>query len=57
MDAVRATLAPRHCLALDGAGSVADAGLADPALVALTERVKARFDPVRLFRPGAFGGI
>jgi glycolate oxidase FAD binding subunit len=56
--AVRAKLAPRPVIALDGASSVDDpAPVADPALRALTERVKARFDPAGLFRPGAFGGI
>jgi glycolate oxidase FAD binding subunit len=57
VSAVRAALAPRHCLVLDGAGLVNSHALTDAGLVALTERVKARFDPVRLFRPGAFGGI
>jgi glycolate oxidase FAD binding subunit len=55
--ATRSTLAPRHCLALDGAARVENPPLADPALVALTQRVKARFDPAGIFRPGAFGGI
>jgi glycolate oxidase FAD binding subunit len=54
--AARTALAPRHCVALDGAGLVDNPGLTDPALVALTSRVKERFDPVGLFRPGAFGG-
>jgi glycolate oxidase FAD binding subunit len=57
VDAVRHALAPRHCLVLDGADVVANPPLADPALAALTARLKARFDPARLFRPGAFGGI
>ncbi len=55
--AARGALAPRPCLALDGAARVDNPGLTDPALRALTERVKARFDPERRFRPGAFGGI
>jgi glycolate oxidase FAD binding subunit len=54
---VRAALAPRHCVALDGAARVDNPPLADPALVALSTRVKARFDPARRFRPGAFGGL
>ena len=53
----RAALAPRHCVALDGAGRVDNPPLSDPGLVALTSRVKARFDPARIFRPGAFGGL
>jgi glycolate dehydrogenase FAD-binding subunit len=57
VEAVRSALAPRHCLALDGAALVRNPSIEDPAVAALTERVKARFDPVRLFRPGAFGGI
>ena len=57
VEAVRAALAPRHCLALDGAARVPNPGLADPVVRALTERVKARFDPHGLFRPGAFGGL
>ncbi len=52
----RAALAPRHCLPLDGAALVPASPL-DPALRTLTERVKARFDPAGLFRPGALGGI
>jgi glycolate dehydrogenase FAD-binding subunit len=55
--AVRAALAPRHCVALDGAARVDNPPLSDPGLVALTARVKARFDPARVFRPGAFGGL
>jgi glycolate oxidase FAD binding subunit len=56
---VRAALAPRACTVLDGAARVGgevwpDAGSAQP----LMERLKARFDPARIFRPGAFvGGI
>jgi glycolate oxidase FAD binding subunit len=55
--AARAALAPRHVVALDGAGRLDPPPLCDPALVALTARVKARFDPARIFRPGAFGGL
>jgi glycolate oxidase FAD binding subunit len=57
--ALRAELAPRHCTVLDGAAEVADPWPApDPGAVAVMERIKARFDPVRVFRPGAFvGGI
>jgi glycolate oxidase FAD binding subunit len=57
--ALRQALAPRHCTVLDGADRVADPWPApDPGAVAVMERIKARFDPVRVFRPGAFvGGI
>ena len=57
VDAARRALAPRTCVVLDGAHLVAPGVLTDPALVTLTGRVKARFDPARVFRPGAFGGI
>jgi glycolate oxidase FAD binding subunit len=55
---VRQALSPRNCTLLDGAARVAevwpDAG---PAQVVM-ERLKSRFDPARIFRPGAFvGGI
>jgi len=56
---VRRALAPRAVAVLDGGDRVPhpwpeiDAGVA-----ALQRRVKARFDPARIFRPGAFvGGI
>jgi glycolate oxidase FAD binding subunit len=52
----RKALAPRTCVVLDGAARLDHPPLADPALAALTERVKARFDPARAFRPGAMGG-
>jgi glycolate oxidase FAD binding subunit len=57
--ALRQALAPRHCTVLDGAGRVADPWPhPDPGAVVVMERLKARFDPVRVFRPGAFvGGI
>jgi glycolate oxidase FAD binding subunit len=57
--AVRDALAPRACTVLDGAHLVADPWpRPDPGVVALMERVKARFDPPRVFRPGTFvGGI
>jgi glycolate oxidase FAD binding subunit len=56
---VRAALAPRPCAVLDGAARVEDPWPApEPGLLALMERVKARFDPARAMRPGAFvGGI
>jgi glycolate oxidase FAD binding subunit len=56
---VRAALSPRACTVLDGADRVGDAWPAptDGALAVMT-RVKERFDPARIFRPGVFvGGI
>jgi glycolate dehydrogenase FAD-binding subunit len=55
---VRQALAPRACTVLDGADRVGeqwpDAGGAQVVM----ERLKARFDPARIFRPGSFvGGI
>jgi glycolate oxidase FAD binding subunit len=64
---VRAALAPRACVLLDApeavraaAGAWGPAGRAgiDPGALAVMARVKERFDPARIFRPGAFvGGI
>ena len=56
--AARAALSPRACTVLDGAARIEhqwpDPG---PSQVVM-ERLKARFDPARIFRPGAFvGGI
>jgi glycolate oxidase FAD binding subunit len=57
---VRAALAPRACSIV---GGVVPAGVdpwpgTDPGALAVMERVKARFDPARIFRPGTFvGGI
>jgi glycolate oxidase FAD binding subunit len=57
--AVREGLHPRPVVVLDGASKVSDAWPAPPAgTLAVMERVKERFDPARIFRPGAFvGGI
>ena len=57
--ALREALAPRACTVLDGAERLTDPWPApDPGALAVMERVKARFDPARIFRPGAFvGGI
>ena len=54
----RQALTPRSCTVLDGAGRVEDQWPeAGPAHVVM-ERLKARFDPARIFRPGTFvGGI
>jgi glycolate oxidase FAD binding subunit len=55
----RQALSPRPCTVLDGAARVGDPWPApDPGALAIMQRIKARFDPARIFRPGAFvGGI
>ena len=57
--AVRDALHPRPVAVLDGAATVADAWPSPPeGTLAVMARVKERFDPARIFRPGAFvGGI
>jgi glycolate oxidase FAD binding subunit len=58
--AVRAELAPRACTLLDGPPQLrADAWAEpDPGALAVMARIKERFDPSRIFRPGTFvGGI
>jgi glycolate oxidase FAD binding subunit len=57
--AIRAALPQRACTVLDGADRVDDPWpAADPGRLAVMQRIKARFDPARAFRPGAFlGGI
>jgi glycolate oxidase FAD binding subunit len=58
--AVREELAPRACTLLDGPPELrADAWAApDPGALAVMARLKERFDPSRIFRPGTFvGGI
>jgi glycolate oxidase FAD binding subunit len=61
--AVRGALAPRACLLLDAPEAVRSAvdpwgATPDPGALAVMGRVKERFDPARIFRPGAFvGGI
>jgi glycolate oxidase FAD binding subunit len=53
---LRQALAPRTCAVLDGAEHVDP--LADVPGQVVMERLKARFDPARIFRPGVFvGGI
>jgi glycolate oxidase FAD binding subunit len=55
--AVREALAPRACTVLDGADRVSDPWPAvDPGALAVMERIKARFDPGRAFKPGTFVG-
>jgi glycolate oxidase FAD binding subunit len=54
---LRSALAPRACTVLDGADRVTDQWPDAPGQVVM-ERLKARFDPSRIFRPGVFvGGI
>jgi glycolate oxidase FAD binding subunit len=56
--AARRTLAPRVCTVLDGAERIPDPWPSDVPGQVVMERLKARFDPSRIFRPGAFvGGI
>jgi glycolate oxidase FAD binding subunit len=58
--AAREVLAPRACTLLDAPdGLRADAWAApDPGALEVMARVKERFDPARIFRPGTFvGGI
>jgi glycolate oxidase FAD binding subunit len=59
---VRDALSPRPALLLDAPDAVRAAAdpwaPADPGALAVMRRIKARFDPARIFRPGAFvGGI
>jgi glycolate oxidase FAD binding subunit len=58
VETARQALAPRACTVLDGGGRVPeiwpDAGSGQVVM----DRLKSRFDPARIFRPGAFvGGI
>ena len=56
MATARQALSPRACTVLDGAERVGDQWPdAGPSQVVM-ERLKARFDPARIFRPGAFVG-
>jgi glycolate oxidase FAD binding subunit len=58
--AARAALAPRACTLLDAPEALRAQAWADPdaGALALMARVKERFDPARIFRPGTFvGGI
>ena len=55
--AVREALHPRPVTVLDGAATVADAWPAPPeGTLAVMARLKERFDPARIFRPGAYVG-
>jgi glycolate oxidase FAD binding subunit len=61
VETVRSALSPRACTLLDGPAELR-AGAAwaapDPGALVVMSRVKERFDPARIFRPGTFvGGI
>ena len=57
VNALREALAPRACTVLDGADRVSDPWPAvDPGALAVMQRIKARFDPGRAFKPGTFVG-
>jgi glycolate oxidase FAD binding subunit len=54
----RSALSPRACTVLDGAPRIGDVWPGAGGALVVMERLKARFDPARIFRPGAFvGGI
>jgi glycolate oxidase FAD binding subunit len=61
VDRARAALAPRACTLLDAPEELRAAAAwpaPDPGALAVMARVKQRFDPKRIFRPGTFvGGI
>ena len=60
MDGVRDALAPRACTLLDAPEALRAHAWAAPeaGAHAVMARVKERFDPARIFRPGTFvGGI
>jgi len=55
--AVREALAPRPVVILDGAERAGDAWPAPPeGTLAVMARVKERFDPARIFKPGTYVG-
>jgi glycolate oxidase FAD binding subunit len=54
--AARQALSPRACTVLDGAGRVDDPLPGGGPGQVVMERLKARFDPARIFRPGSFVG-
>jgi glycolate oxidase FAD binding subunit len=57
VNGLREALAPRACTVLDGAQRVEDPWPpVDPGVFAVMERIKARFDPGRAFKPGTFVG-
>ena len=54
--ATRQALSPRACTVLDGASRVGDQWPDPGPSLVVMERLKARFDPARIFRPGTFVG-
>jgi glycolate oxidase FAD binding subunit len=60
VEELRRELRPLPCVVLDAPDEVREAldpwGPMDPALLALMERVKQRFDPQRTCNPGIYGG-
>ena len=54
--ATRQALSPRACTVLDGASRVGDQWPDPGPSQVVMERLKARFDPARIFRPGTFVG-
>jgi glycolate oxidase FAD binding subunit len=54
--ATRQALSPRACTVLDGASRVGDQWPDAGGAHVVMERLKARFDPARIFRPGTFVG-
>jgi glycolate oxidase FAD binding subunit len=54
--AVRQALSPRACTVLDGADRVGEQWPDPGGAQVVMERLKARFDPARIFRPGSFAG-
>jgi len=53
---VRQALSPRACTVLDGADRVGEQWPDTGGAQVVMERLKARFDPARIFRPGSFAG-
>ncbi len=53
---VRQALSPRACTVLDGAERVGQPWPEIGGAQVVMERLKARFDPARIFRPGSFAG-
>jgi glycolate oxidase FAD binding subunit len=53
---IRQALSPRACTVLDGADRVGDPWPDAGGAQVVMERLKARFDPARIFRPGTFVG-
>jgi glycolate oxidase FAD binding subunit len=57
LERVRRALPEASLTVLDGAGRLTDPWPAlDPGALAVMERIKARFDPARVFAPGTYAG-